>query len=327
MIIKNYELKKLDLNKYKFILFYGKNEGYINYELKSILKKNEDKEIINYEEKDILNNLDNLYDNILSNSFFNKKKIIIIKRVSEKIGSVLSSLIEKEIQDVNIFILADILEKKSKLRSMFENEKSLVCVPFYEDDHSTLSKITQDFLREKKIVISQENINLIVRRCSGNRGYLKNELNKIELFSKDKKKISAEDIYKLTNLTEDYNISELVDNCLAKNKKKVLNILNENRYSSENSMEIIRTFLIKAKTIMKLSEKFHNNKNINQTINEAKPPIFWKNKETVKTQVLNWETNKIKKFIFDLNEIELSIKKNSYNSEKIVMNFILETAI
>ncbi len=324
MIIKSYELKKLNLENYKFILFYGKNEGYINYELRNILKKNEDKEIINYDEKEILNNLDNLYNNILSNSFFNNKKIIIIKRASEKIVSVLNSLIEKEIRDVNIFILSEVLEKKSKLRSIFEKEKKLACVPFYEDDHSALSKIAQDFFREKKITISQENINLIVRRCSGNRGYLKNELNKIELYSINKKKILTEDIYKLTNLSEDYSVSELVDSCLAKNKKKVLNILNENSYSSDHCMEIIRTFLIKAKTIMRLSENFYKNKNINQTITEAKPPIFWKNKDIVKQQILNWDTNKIKEFIFDLNKIELSIKKNTYNSEKIVMNFILE---
>ena len=146
------------------------------------------------------------------------------------------------------------------------------------------------------------------------------------MFSKNKTKIQTEDIFKLTNLTEDYNVSELVDSCLAKNKKKVINILNENRYSSDNSMEIIRTFLIKAKTIMRLSEKFHKNKNLDQTINEAKPPIFWKNKETVKKQLLNWDSNKIKEFIFDLNKIELCIKKNSYNSDKIIMNFILETA-
>ena len=326
MIIKNYELKKLDLNKYKFILFYGKNEGFINYELRNIIKKNKDREIINYEEKEILNNSENLYNSILSNSFFINKKIIIIKRASEKIVTILNSLIEKQIQDVNIFIQAEVLEKKSKLRSLFEKEKNLLCVPFYEDDHSTLSKITQDFLREKKITLSQENINIIVRRCAGNRGYLKNELNKIEMFSKNKTKIQTEDIFKLTNLTEDYNVSELVDSCLAKNKKKVINILNENRYSSDNSMEIIRTFLIKAKTIMRLSEKFHKNKNLDQTINEAKPPIFWKNKETVKKQLLNWDSNKIKEFIFDLNKIELCIKKNSYNSDKIVMNFILETA-
>ena len=324
MIIKSYELKKLNLENYKFILFYGKNDGYINYELGNILKKNKDKEIINYEEKEVLNNLENLYNNILSNSFFNNKKIIVIKRASERIVSILSSLIEKEIQDVNIFILSEVLEKKSKLRSMFEKGKKFACIPFYEDDHSALSKIAQDFFREKKITISQENINLIVRRCRGNRGYLKNELNKIELYSRDKKKILTEDIYKLTNLSEDYAVSELVDSCLAKNKKKVLNILNENNYSSDHCMEIIRTFLIKAKTIMKLSENFNKNKNINQTINEAKPPIFWKNKDIVKQQILNWDTNKIKEFIFDLNKIELFIKKNTYNSEKIVMNFILE---
>ena len=92
--------------------------------------------------------------------------------------------------------------------------------PFYPDNNETLFRLTTNFLNEKKISLSSENINLIVNKCNGNRGYLNNELKKIELFSQNKKKILAEDILKLISLTENFEISDLVDNCLAKKCKK-----------------------------------------------------------------------------------------------------------
>ena len=122
-----------------------------------------------------------------------------------------------------------------------------------------------------------------------------------------KKKISAQEILKLINLSENYEISELIDNCLAKNKNKITNILNENNYSTEDCIIILRTFLSKTKRILKLAIDLEENKDINKTINSAKPPIFWKDKEIVKVQLNKWKTQKIKELIKNINNVELEI--------------------
>jgi DNA polymerase-3 subunit delta len=199
-------------------------------------------------------------------------------------------------------------------------------VPFYPDTEQTLSKLTFNFLKKKNISISQSNINLIVNKCNGDRETLLNELNKIEYFSKNGKKITAENIAKLTNLIENHGISELIDNCLAKNKKKIVNILNENNFNNEDCILITRTFLNKAKKILKLSSEFQNNKNIDLTISSAKPPIFWKDKEITKQQIYKWTPENIKQLIYKLSEIELLIKKNINNSINLITDFILNEA-
>ena len=133
---------------------------------------------------------------------------------------------------------------------LLEKNKRTVCIPFYEDNSQTLSSIASSFFKEKKIPISQQAINLLSDRCRGDRQNLNNELNKIDNFIIKKKKINLDDILKLTNLAENYNVSELIDNCLAKNKSKTVNILNENIYNVEDCIIIIRTFLIKAKRLL-----------------------------------------------------------------------------
>ena len=321
MIIKSFEINKIDNKINQLILFYGKNEGLKNEALRILIK--DESNIQNYEEKEILDNENNFIENILSKSLFEKEKLIVIKRVTDKILKVIESLHLKNLEDTTIILNSDNLEKKSKLRSLFEKDKKLICVPFYPDNSQTLSKLAYNFLNVKKISISPSNINLIVGKCNGDRETLINELQKIEYFGKNGKKINTESISKLINLSENHSISELIDNCLAQNKKKIISILNENNFSNEDCIMITRSFILKAKRLLEWSKTFETNKNIDLTISSAKPPIFWKEKEITKQQIQKWKPENIKNLIYALSETELQIKKNINNSINFITDFIL----
>ena len=325
MIIKSFEINKINLDSNNLFLLYGKNEGFKNEVTKNILKSRNN--ILYYEEKEILENEDNFVENLLTKSLFDDEKIIIIKRATDKILKVLEEITEKNIKDIKIILDADVLEKKSKLRSFFEKDKKLVCVPFYPDNDQTISKLAYNFLNNKKISLSPSNINLIVSKCSGDREALVNELQKIEYFGKNGKKINNENIAKLINLSENHSISELIDNCLAQNKKRIISILNENNFSNEDCIMIIRSFIIKAKKLLVLSKTFETNKNIDLTISSAKPPIFWKEKEITKQQIQKWKPKNIKNLIYALSETELQVKKNINNSINLITDFIISQSL
>ena len=324
MIIKSYEIKKINLENNKLILFYGKNEGHKNEAIKNLIK--EKYTIFNYEEKELLDNQNYFFENILTKSLFEDEKIIIIKRATDKILKIIEDLDIKELDGISIIINSENLEKKSKLRLIFEKNKQYISVAFYPDTNQTLSKLTYEFLKKKNISISSANINFIVNKCNGDRETLLNELQKIEYFSINGKKITSENITKLTNLIENHSVSELIDSCLVKNKKKIINILNENNFNNDDCILITRTFLNKLKKILKLSREFENNKNIDLTISSAKPPIFWKDKEIIKQQIYKLTPKDIKQLIYRLSEIELLIKKNIHNSINLITDFILDQA-
>ena len=322
MILKSYELKKINIDKNKIILFYGKNEGHKSIEIDKLIKKNY--EIFKYDEKELIENQDIVIENILSKSLFQNDKMIIISRATDKLLKIIELINSKNLDDTFIVINASNLEKKSKLRLFFEKEKNLICVPFYDDSEQTLLKIAIDFLKEKKISIGTTNINLIVNRSNGDRQNLLNELKKIESFCLNGNRITTENISKLTNLVENHSISELINVCLAKNKKKTIHILNENNFSQEDSILIIRSLLSKLKKILLLSIEYRKNKNIDLTIASARPPIFWKDKEITKLQLLKWQPEDIKKTIYKLNQVELNTKKNLNNSINYLTDFILD---
>ena len=159
MIIKSYEINKINLKKNNVYLLYGENEGFKNKVINDTFKKFS-KNIYKYDEKEILNNKENFFNKILSKSFFETEKLIIILRSTDKIVNIIEEIIEKNIEDTKIILLANILEKKSKLRMLFEKNKNIVCIPFYADNFQTLNNIANTYFREKKIPISQETINI-----------------------------------------------------------------------------------------------------------------------------------------------------------------------
>ncbi len=325
MIVKTFEINKRKLNKQNLFLVYGENEGLKN-EVVQNLKKSLIGNIENYDEAQILTEKELFYGKIFNQSLFEKEKILIVNRCSEKIYEIVENILEKNISDIKIIFNANILEKKSKLRNLFEKDKELIIIPTYKDTSLNLLEIARKFFYNYKISISQEAINLLVSRCNGDRGHLKSELDKILIFMQDKKKINLEEIYKLTNLSENFSINELVDTSLSKNYQKTSEIINESNYKLEDGIIILRTFLQKAKRLLNIYEKHENNSSFDSLINDYKPPIFWKDKPVVKKQLENWSKLKVKDLINDINKTESYLKKNSSISLMLVFNFIYETS-
>ena len=324
MILKYFEINKINFNKTNFLLIHGKNEGYKREEITKIKERLKIK-ITDYDEKQILETTDNFLEKSLNKSFFDEKEIILINRCSDKIVKLVEDLVEKGVDDMTFIFNSEILDRKSKLRNLFEKSKSqLVSIAFYPDTNEILFKIAQRVLKEKKISLSSESINLIVDKCAGDRKNLFNEIDKIQLYLKDKKSITNEEIFKLINLSENHSIDDLINNCLAKKQKKLLNILNENIFAYEDCIIIIRTLLKKTKILLNLINQFNLNNDIDKTINNAKPPIFWKDKNIIKDQINLWSVKKIKNLIIEINDIELQIKKNSFNAIDFTTNFLLE---
>ena len=325
MIVKYFDLKKEIKKNINFYLLYGPNSGLIEETINNTLKPNFSKNLYYYDEKEILSNENEFKEGILNKSFFNKDKLIIINRATDKTLDIIKEIIDKKIEDLKIIIKTEILEKKSKLRNFFEKNNNTIVVPFYEDNYQSLLFLAQNFIKEKKIKISSQNINFIIERAKGNRINLKNELEKIAIYNLKKQSINLEEILKLTNLAENYNISDLIDQCLAGNKKKTVQILNENNPSSEDNILIIKNFLYKLKRLKKLKENLKINKNTEKILLSYKPTIFWKDKEIIKQQLNIWTLKKIKAKIKEINELENQIKKNSQISNLIVNNFIFNS--
>ena len=324
MIIKFYDLKNNLDKKIDFFLLYGNNKGLIEETIKNTFKPIFTKNIISYDEAEIINNVEAFQEEILNKSLFESEKFLIINRSSDKIVKIIENIVEKKIKDLKIIITAGILEKRSKLRNFFEKNSNTITVPFYEDNYQTLLSLAERFFKDKKISISQQNINLIVERSKNDRISLKNELEKINNYSVDKNNIDTNKILKITNLAENYHVSELVDNCLSRNKKKIITILNENNPAPEDNILILRTFLFKLKRLKQLKLNLNLKNNVETVMSSFKPPIFWKEKDLIKLQLRLWSLEQIQKLIFNINKLELLIKKNPQISNYIINNFILE---
>ena len=323
MIIKSYETNKSNLEGHSIILLYGKNEGLQNETVEKTFIAGFKGSINKYDENEFINSYDTISSEILTKSLFDEKKLLIISRVGEKILKYIEEISDRNVEDTVIILKAGLLEKRSKLRIFFEKSKKLAIIPFYEDDTRTLSSLANEYLNKNKIKISSESINLLVGRSSGSRENLKKELSKIFNYSHSNKEITFEVVKKLSNLAENFGVNELADNYLSKNKKNIIKILNENNYSDDDCILILRTILNKSKRLLNILENYKKNENLDDVISKTKPPIFWKDKEVVKRQANTWKLKDLKTKIYQINEIETLVKSNSKNSLNLVSDFIV----
>jgi len=327
MIVKSYEIEKNISNfiKYNMFLLYGENYG-LKKEIQEliILKSKEvdnSLELISIYENDVLNNQDNFYNTVYSDSLFSKKKIITVNNCSDKIFKYLQDINEKKLKNISLIIFSDILEKKSKLRNFFEKNTGTPCVPCYLDNNRDLENIIIKNMHANKIPLSRETINLLIEKSNNDRNNLKNEIEKIKSFSINKKKIELDEIKSLINFTGEYKSDILINECLCGNISQYKKILSEIYMNTVNQIFMLRILNSKIQKLLKMKEVEKKFTSIDNLINSEKPPIFWKDKPIIKKQMTIWKLNDLKEIIIKINKIELLCKKNPQISKFIFFDF------
>tara|TARA_B100001123_G_C15308972_1_gene1023665 strand:- start:1010 stop:2041 length:1032 start_codon:yes stop_codon:yes gene_type:complete len=327
MIIKSYEIEKKisTLLKYNLFLLYGENNGLkkdirkiINFNLK---KKKSNIELLSTYEEDILENKENFYNSIYSGSLFSDQKIITINNGTDKITSLIEDILNKKNENVLLIIFSQILEKKSKLRNLFEKETNTICVPCYLDNERDLQNIAQFELQKSNIMISREAINLLIEKSNQDRESIKNEIEKIKSYSYEKKKINLDEIKSIINFSGEHKSDVLINECLCGNISQFKKITSQLYLNSINQIFLLRILSNKIERLIKMKEFEKDYKNIDNLVNEIKPAIFWKEKPVIKKQLSLWNFIELKKVFNEISNIEFLCKKNPQLSTILSFNF------
>ena len=320
MIYKSYQVEQnINLIKEKLVLIYGENLSLID-DLKNIIKVSQNNlEIISNFQDDILKNQEQFFKDILNLSLFEKNKIFFIINASDKILPLIHE-VEKKIDDQKIFVFADLLDKKSKIRNYFEKSKHTGIIPCYPDNEITLRKIVTEKLKNFKN-LNTENINLILESSNMNRMKLKNELEKI-LFFFTNKELQKDKLISLLNLRENENFNDLKDEAIIGNINETNKLINDTVLEPEKNILYIN--LINQR-FNKISEALYNSKNnsLENAIDSLKPPIFWKDKPKFKVQAKKWSLKKIKEVLNKTYNLELKIKSNSLINHKVLIKKLI----
>ena len=327
MLIKSYEISKKNLNSLNSFLVYGENIGLKQDVIKSLIELKEKKEkttykIFEFEESEIIKDQNIFFNLIFSGSLFDNKKAIFINRATDKLFDLINEVTQKNPQDILLFCKADQLEKKSKIRNLFEKDKNLVCVACYKDNNFSLIQIVNEEIRQNQIKLSGESINLLIERANGDRNNLRNEIDKLKSFALNKKTISYEQLRELTNMVGNYQNDNIVNICLNGDKRKLNKALNENNFLLEDFFILLKLFSKKIHRLLKIKILNRSEKNIDQIFSQIRPPIFWKEKEDIKKQIGLWNEKKLNIIIKKINQIELECKKHHESAVNITLDFL-----
>mgnify|MGYP001185509618 CR=1 FL=1 len=315
MIYKSYLIEKnINSLKENVVLFYGENFG-IKKDFKEMIKhKNNNCDFLFFDQKNIIENSKILYSELFNISLFEKNKIFFIENVNEKILEIIQD-IQPSLENQRVYLFADVLEKKSKIRIFFEKSKECAVIPCYPDNEITIKNIILERLRGYE-GLSSINVNLIQNHVSLDRIKLNNEIDKINAFFLDKK-IKSEELSVLldVNFIDDFNY--LKDEALNGNKRKTNALLSDTILEDEKTfyyLSLINQRLQRLYQVKKSAEA-----NLEIAINNLKPPIFWKDKPHFLTQAKKWDEEKLNSLLKKTYEIEKTIKSNSFLNKQILL--------
>ena len=321
MNYKSYLVEKdySKLRDNKSILFYGENTGLKNYFKQLIKNNNNETSFINFSQDEILNNENILRRELDNSSLFEVNKIIFLERCNDKILKVLEEYFDLGFNFQTI-IFADILEKKSKLRSVYEKSKTYASVACFPDNQITIQKIIFEKLKGFQ-GLTQNNINLIMESSNLDRVKLENEVEKIAVYFLDKK-IKTEKLIKLLNNSTNDDFNELKDEAIKGNRIKTNQLLNNTIIEPDKGvyyLALLNQRFIKLEEINSIKD----NANIEETINKIKPPVFWKDKPNLISQIKKWKTKNIKEALRNIYNLELKIKSNSSINNNILIRKLI----
>lgn len=318
MICKSYLIEEnLNLLKNNTILFYGENIGLINDFKNKIKKHHKNYTILNFTQDEVLKNENSILSEIENTSLFGDKKIIFVLETTEKIYKFTENISTKNINNKIIFF-ANELEKKSKLRNLFEKDKEKIIVPCYKDNDSTIKKLISKNLKDY-LGLNSELVEVIHNSCGNDRIKLNNEILKIKTFFSNKKLIKNE-LQKLLNLKEDNDFNLIRDASISGQTSKTNELLNSEIIEREKLAFYIASI---NQRLIRLKEVEGNNKY--DAVNNLKPPIFWKDKPIFLQQTNLWNKNKIDLALKKSYEVEIKIKSNiNLNKEIIFKKFLVD---
>ena len=333
MITKSFEIQNNPSNflKYNLFLLYGENYGLkkdIKESIKiAINKQNANIELLSLYENDIIDNEENFYNSIYSESLFSSKKIITINYGTDKIIRQIKNIVDKYHENIFLIIFADILEKKSKLRNFFETNVKTLCIPCYLDSENELRMLARTELKKNNITLSNESINLLIDKSNNDRNNLRNEIEKIKSFSLNKKKIEISEIKSIISFSGEYKSDNFINECLCGNILQYKKILSELYINAVDQIFCLRILSNKIQRLLNMKKLEQDYNSLDSLLNVTKPPIFWKEKPMVKKQLAIWKSNDLKIIVSEINDTELLCKKNPQLSKIIFFNFFTKICI
>ena len=318
MICKSYLIEEnLNLLKNNTILFYGENIGLINDFKNKIKKHHKNYTILNFTQDEVLKSENLILSEIENTSLFGDKKIIFVLETTEKIYKFFENISIENINNKIIFF-ANELDKKSKLRNLFEKDKEKIIVPCYKDNDATIKRLISNNLKDY-LGFNSELVEIIHNSCGNDRIKLNNEILKIKTFFSNKKLIKNE-LQKLLNLKEDNDFNLIRDASISGQKSTTNELLNSEIIEREKLAFYIASI---NQRLIRLKEVEGNNKY--DAINNLKPPIFWKDKPIFLQQTKLWNKNKIDLALKKSYAVEIKIKSNiNLNKEIIFKKFLVD---
>ena len=317
-------------------MFYGPNFGLINLIYKKTIlllsiDLNDPFNVSKIDGNEFKDNPSILNDNISTFSMTKDKRVVLLDLTYVTINKVIENIILNTIKEKNndflLLIKSNNLGSKNELVRFIEKLDNGILVPCYEENSNNIKIQISRLFNQYKLIFSPDFVSTLSSKFNSDTSINLMEIKKLESFLMDNENITEERILSIVTDNIDINLNKIIQHCSSGKIQEALFSLDKIYENSNTAISITRLFVKQFKIIETVLLAVQKGSNMSETINNMRPPIFFKDRPLLTLQCQLWSLKKVDLIFKRLIEVELKLKSNIFSNKILLSQFILSTAL
>lgn len=314
----------------RFFLIYGPDAGLASERCQQLAKTLMDEEALSDPLQYVTVDVDKLKDDpawlsdeLNAYSFFGGKKLIRILDAGAALPEAIGSVLEQPVENYAIVMGGD-LPTSSGLRKAFEKAPLAAAIPCYREEERDISQFTQNYLRERGYQIDGQAMQYIRQAFYGDHLLLKSELEKLMLYCGEKKQIALEDTEASVAGMVELSLQDICMHTASGLMQKAQNESEKLIQEGTPAIAMLRAMINYFNKLYDMrAEMQDSGKSVQQVIDSARPPIFFKVKPLYQQHLSRWTSAKISVALASLHQAESECKKTGAMNDLLLSRVLL----
>ena len=318
-------------NSVRGFLFYGTDSLQISARAEALAglfskKAGPDAEIIRLHDTDAAAIPDRIASELNTGSLFGGTKIIWLTSLPAKAHAAVLEAVARPIDGAYLIAQAPDLKKSHKVVQVFEAADYLAAIPCYGEDRDSLISAIRQHVSSLGCEIDADAAALVAARCDFSTLLARSEAEKLVTYAGNAHRITSADVDDCLIDQQTAGLAEIIDHALDGEGRKAILAFERFMAVEQNVTPI---FVVLSSVLLRLyalRTAVDAGASVMQAIKELRPPVFFKQQDTLAAQVRRWTAQALSAVLQDLNAVLRETRLKPALAEDLTASFLLKIA-
>ncbi len=265
-----------------------------------------------------------LRDEAAALSLTGGQRVVRVLNAPDSLAGLLGDFLAKPIGDALILITAGELGPKSPLRKLFEDEPAGAAIACYADEGQGLDGLITQHLAKQNLRINPDALQVLAARLGADRLMVRSELDKLALYVGNAGAVTLTDIQECMGDGAEATQDELAMAVMSGRQAEAQTALERLLREGTAAVGILRSVGRHVQRLHLASGHVRKGKSPDQAIDSLRPPVFFKHKSNMASQLRGWSPERLAQAMEMLVQAELDCKTTGMPADAVCGRVLMQ---